>query len=77
MAATGLFAFAVFFQFGAIHNVGASRAAMYFNLEPVITLSIAVLLLGERLSPLQFLGGAMVIAALFLFSWQSRKLRDG
>ena len=77
IAATGLFAFAVFFQFGAIHNVGASRAAMYFNLEPVVTLTIAMLILGERLSPLQFLGGAMVIAALFLFSWQSRRLRDG
>ena len=77
IAATVLFGFAVFFQFGAIRNAGAPRAAMYFNLEPIITLSIAMLVLGERLSPLQFLGGAIVIAALFLFSWQSRRLREG
>ena len=77
IATTVLFAFAVFFQFGAIRHVGASRAAMFFNLEPVVTLAIAMLLLGERLSPIQLLGGAMVIAALLLFSRQSRKLRDG
>ena len=77
IATTVLFAFAVFFQFGAIRHVGASRSAMFFNLEPVVTLAIAMLLLGERLSPIQLLGGTMVIAALLLFSRQSRKLRDG
>ncbi len=77
IATTVLFAFAVFFQFGAIRHVGASRAAMFFNLEPVVTLAIAMLLLGEQLSPLQLVGGAMVIGALLLFSRQSQKLRDG
>ncbi len=77
IAATVLFGFAVFFQFGAIRNAGPARAAMYFNLEPVVTLTIAMLLLGERLSPLQLLGGAMVIAALVLFSRESQKLREG
>ncbi len=68
LAATALFAAAVFFQFGAIRHAGPPRAAMFFNLEPVITLAVAMLLLGERLSPVQLLGGAMVIAALVLFS---------
>lgn len=77
IATTVLFAFAVFFQFGAIRHVGAARAAMFFNLEPVVTLAIAMLLLGEQLSAQQLLGGAMVIAALLLFSRQSQKLRDG
>ena len=71
-AATVLFAFAVFFQFGAIRHAGAPRAAMFFNLEPVITLAIATLLLGEQLSPIQLLGGAMVITALVLFSRQAQ-----
>lgn len=73
IAATVLFAFAVFFQFGAINHAGAPRAAMFFNLEPVITLAIAMLLLGEHLSPLQLVGGAMVITALILFNRQARK----
>ena len=63
IAATVVFGFAVFFQFGAIRHAGPARAAMFFNLEPVVTLTIAMLLLGERLSPLQLLGGAMVIDA--------------
>ena len=77
LAATLLFVFAVFFQLNAIGHAGPERSAMFFNLEPVVTLAIAMLLLGERLSAQQLLGGAMVIAALLLFSWQSRRLREG
>lgn len=40
------------------------RVAILFNIEPVVTITAAWLVLGERLGPLQLLGGALVIAAI-------------
>jgi drug/metabolite transporter (DMT)-like permease len=41
------------------------RSAAISNLEPLITIIIAFLLLGERLTPSQMLGGSLIIGALF------------
>lgn len=54
----------VFLMYGAIRNTGPARSAMFFNLEPMISIGIAAMLLGERLSGLQFVGGALVLSAL-------------
>ena len=40
--------------------------ALVFNLEPVVAIAGAVVLLGERLSPVQTAGVALVIGALML-----------
>ncbi len=50
----------------------ASTVAPFFNLEPVITMAIAALLLGERLTAHQYAGGAMVLAALILAGFEGR-----
>jgi drug/metabolite transporter (DMT)-like permease len=42
----------------------ASLVAPYFNLEPVVTATIAAAALGERLLPNQYVGGGMVLGAL-------------
>jgi len=40
------------------------RVAILFNIEPVVTIAAAWIVLGERLGPIQLLGGSLVIAAI-------------
>ncbi len=49
----------------AIGRLGPQRVAMAMNVEPIFTIGLAALLLDERLTPVQFVGAAMVIAAIF------------
>lgn len=58
------YAIAVVAQFASVHYVGAVRTAMLQNLEPLVAITGAALLLGETLEPLQYAGGALVIGAL-------------
>jgi drug/metabolite transporter (DMT)-like permease len=51
--------------FSDIPLLGAVRAAMITNLEPVLGILFAMLILGERLSPVQGAGIALVIASIF------------
>ncbi len=51
--------------FGAIPLLGAVRAAMITNLEPMLGILFAMLILGERMSLIQVTGIAMVIASIF------------
>ena len=46
--------------------VGPSRAAILSTFEPASTVLLAVLILGELASPLQYLGGALIIASVLL-----------
>ncbi len=55
---------AVFLMYGSIRHAGPARSAMMFNLEPLISIAVAAVLLGERLSPLQWLGAGLVLCAL-------------
>lgn len=50
----------------------ASRVVMFFNFEPVVTMTTAAALLGERLSNNQYAGFSGVIIALFLGSRASK-----
>jgi len=45
-------------------RVGASRAALLSTVEPVVTVVLAAILLGERLSPIQAVGGLLVVLAV-------------
>jgi drug/metabolite transporter (DMT)-like permease len=48
-------------------RIGPTNAAMLSVLEPVVTVALAALLLGETLAPVTLLGGALILAAvLFL-----------
>jgi drug/metabolite transporter (DMT)-like permease len=44
--------------------IGPARAAVFSTMEPVFTVILAGLLLGERLSPLQMLGGGLILFAV-------------
>lgn len=48
----------------ALGSISGSRAALVMNLEPVLTILIAVFLFAEPFGPYQWLGAALVFAAI-------------
>jgi drug/metabolite transporter (DMT)-like permease len=46
-----------------VERLGASRASILATLEPAIACVLAFLVFGDRLTPLQLLGGAFVVSA--------------
>ena len=49
--------------------IGPLRASVLSSLEVIVTLTLAATLLGERLSPRQWLGAALILGAV---AWQTR-----
>ena len=60
-------------MFTAIKHVGSAVTAMLLNLEPLISILAAAVVLGERLTMLQFAGAIMVVSALILSTRESAK----
>lgn len=54
-------------MFAAVQHIGASGAATLMNLEPVVTLWLAALVLGEMLMGVQWLGAALVVMAVVVY----------
>jgi drug/metabolite transporter (DMT)-like permease len=48
-------------------RIGPFRTALFMNLEPLMTAALSAVVLGDRWTPLQVLGGVVMIAALCLF----------
>jgi drug/metabolite transporter (DMT)-like permease len=48
-------------------RIGPFRTALYMNLEPFMTAVLGAIVLGDRLTPLQMVGGVVMIAALCVF----------
>ncbi len=59
---------AILSMFAALHAAGAVPTSLIFNLEPLVAIVAAAVLLGERLLPVQMGGVALVIGALTLAS---------
>ena len=55
--------------FAGLKLVGPARASIVSTLEPVVTVALAWLFLGETLSAVQFAGGALVLGAAI---WMAR-----
>ncbi|HYV21792.1 MAG TPA: DMT family transporter [Candidatus Bathyarchaeia archaeon] len=53
-----------------VRRVGAGVAAMTSYLVPVLTLAMAVALLGDRPQPLQLVGGVVILAGVRLATWR-------
>jgi drug/metabolite transporter (DMT)-like permease len=47
-----------------IKSIGPARAAVFSTLEPAFTVSLAAIVLGERLTGLQLAGGALILTAV-------------
>ncbi len=64
IAAVMCFSIAFLAMFEGVRLLGASQAGMLMNLEPVLTILLAFLVLHETLTPLQLLGAALVVSAV-------------
>jgi drug/metabolite transporter (DMT)-like permease len=70
---SGMAAVAVISTFVAIQTfsagsrrIGAAQASLISTVEPIWTICLAALILGERLGPIQLAGGALVIGGVLL-----------
>ena len=52
--------------YAGAHRIGAARASLISTVEPIWTISLAGLLLAESLTPVQLLGGAVIIGGVVL-----------
>ncbi len=57
--------------FAGIRRIGPSRAASIRNTRPVVSVTIALLFLGERLSSLAIVGTGMTFLGLFLLVYEA------
>jgi len=57
-----------------IHQVPASRAGVFLNLEPAIGSILGVELLGEHLGPYAWVGGGMLLAAAVVLTTRSQAM---
>jgi drug/metabolite transporter (DMT)-like permease len=57
--------------FAGLKRVGPSLASVVSTLEPVVTVALAWLVLGESLTTAQFLGGTLVLAAAVMLAMRT------
>ena len=65
---SGLFGlvFGYLIWYYSVQRVGNARTAVYNNLTPIFTALFASLLLGEKLSPIQAVGAAIILGGVYL-----------
>lgn len=68
--ATLFYLLAVAAQLMAIGLRGAAGSAIVFNLEPLVSIGCAALLLGERLTLLELCGAGLVLASILAAAWR-------
>ncbi len=59
--------------FLGLSYIGAMRSAMFTNAQPLISISAAYLLFGEVMTPVQLLGGALVLGGIWLMQISKRR----
>ncbi|HJL66098.1 MAG: DMT family transporter [Arenicellales bacterium] len=64
--ATLFYALGITLMFVALVRISAVKAAITYNIEPLISILLAILLLGERLTALQWVGASTVITAIIV-----------
>jgi drug/metabolite transporter (DMT)-like permease len=69
-AISAFYTFAFIALFVAVGVLGPVRAALIMNFEPVASLVLAWLILGQGLAPWQLVGAALVLAAITLAAWR-------
>jgi drug/metabolite transporter (DMT)-like permease len=61
--------FAISAFLAALPRIGAPRTALLSTLEPVVTVTLAFALLGDRFVPTQVLGAGLVLASIVVLQW--------
>ena len=62
--------------FAATKNIGSAQTSIMLNIEPIITISSAIVMLGEKLLLSQILGVAIILTALFLANFELNKFKS-
>ena len=57
--------------FIAVGAMGAVRASLFMNLEPIAAIILGFTLLGQVLTPLQLLGAGLVVSAIIAGRWST------
>ena len=52
--------------FAALERIGPTKASLLSTFEPIVSVVLAALVLGERLTPLALVGGVLIVAAAAL-----------
>jgi drug/metabolite transporter (DMT)-like permease len=63
---------AIVLFFAGLARVGPSTAGLLSTLEPVVTVAGAAAVFGESLTPVQWLGGSLVLATVLIVQWPDR-----
>ena len=58
-----------------IETIGPVKTSILMNAEPILTIALAAVLLGERLSGTQLIGAGLVITGIFLITRETIKAR--
>jgi uncharacterized membrane protein len=75
MFAGFLYMTAMYFYLQALQGEEASVVAPFFQASPLFAYGLAYVVLGETLTPIQLLGGALVIGGVLLLSWRRGQRR--
>jgi drug/metabolite transporter (DMT)-like permease len=62
--------------FAGLEIIGPLKTSMLMNLEPISTIILAAMLLGERLSSMQLVGAGLVIAGIILITGGFRNVSN-
>jgi drug/metabolite transporter (DMT)-like permease len=54
--------------FAGLQRIGPTRASTISTLEPLVTVTLAAIVLGERIATVQMAGGALILAAVVLLA---------
>ena len=55
--------------------IGPERMGILSNIQPVATIFVAYLALGEALRPMQFLGAMMILGGILLMQYAAKRER--
>ena len=59
--------------FAGLEIIGPVKTSMLMNIEPILTITLAAILLGERLASIQLIGAAFVVLGVILITGDSKK----
>lgn len=61
---------------GGLKIIGATDASLLSTLEPVVTVVLAAIILGEMVQPLMVVGGVLILGAVLLIVRQTKPLAE-
>jgi drug/metabolite transporter (DMT)-like permease len=73
LAAAALQAASIPLLYIAIPIIGPERSAVANNIQPVATIAVAILLVGETLQLGQFVGATMIIGGILIMQYSAQR----